>query len=60
MFYNVSQMEMATKGKSKEAERSFPFLRVNEREGKPRKRGLTEIRGAYYSVIGRVVTYKAE
>ena len=34
-------------------ERSFPFLRINEREAKPRKRGLTEIRGPYYSVIGR-------
>jgi phosphosulfolactate synthase (CoM biosynthesis protein A) len=34
-------------------ERSFPFLRVNERESKPRKRGLTEIRGPYYSVVGR-------
>jgi len=41
------------KAKSKESERSFPSLRVNEREGKPRKRGLTEIRGPYYSVIGR-------
>jgi phosphosulfolactate synthase (CoM biosynthesis protein A) len=39
--------------KSKQPERSFPFLRINEREGKPRKRGLTEIRGPYYSVIGR-------
>jgi phosphosulfolactate synthase (CoM biosynthesis protein A) len=34
-------------------DRSFSFLRVNEREGKPRKRGLTEIRGPYYSVVGR-------
>jgi phosphosulfolactate synthase (CoM biosynthesis protein A) len=34
-------------------ERSFPFLRINERERKPRKRGLTEIRGPYYSVVGR-------
>jgi phosphosulfolactate synthase (CoM biosynthesis protein A) len=41
------------KAKSAESERSFPFLRVNEREGKPRKRGLTEIRGPYYSVVGR-------
>src|SRR6266446_4848518 len=41
------------KAKSKESERSFPFLRVNEREDKPRKRGLTEIRGPYYSVVGR-------
>jgi phosphosulfolactate synthase (CoM biosynthesis protein A) len=39
--------------KSKQSERSFPFLRVNERERKPRKRGLTEIRGPYYSVVGR-------
>jgi phosphosulfolactate synthase (CoM biosynthesis protein A) len=39
--------------KAKQPERSFPFLRINDREGKPRKRGLTEIRGPYYSVIGR-------
>jgi phosphosulfolactate synthase (CoM biosynthesis protein A) len=32
---------------------SFPFLRINERESKPRRRGLTEIRGPYYSVLGR-------
>jgi phosphosulfolactate synthase (CoM biosynthesis protein A) len=44
---------MAMKQKSKQAGRSFPFLRVNEREAKPRKRGLTEIRGPYYSAIGR-------
>src|SRR6266496_5833358 len=41
------------KGKSRQTERSFPFLRINERESKPRKRGLTEIRGPYYSVLGR-------
>jgi len=40
------------KRRSKQPERSFPFLRVNERGGKPRKRGLTEIRGPYYSVAG--------
>ncbi|PYJ64317.1 MAG: phosphosulfolactate synthase, partial [Verrucomicrobia bacterium] len=28
-------------------------MRINERESKPRKRGLTEIRGPYYSVVGR-------
>ena len=39
--------------KSKQPERSFPFLQINEREGKPRRRGLTEIRGPYYSVVGR-------
>src|SRR6266536_4105613 len=39
--------------KQKKTERSFPFLRVNERGVKPRKRGLTEIRGPYYSAFGR-------
>jgi phosphosulfolactate synthase (CoM biosynthesis protein A) len=39
--------------KANERERSFSFLQINEREGKPRKRGLTEIRGPYYSVVGR-------
>src|SRR5436189_3138052 len=41
------------KAKSKQHQRSFPFLQINERENKPRKRGLTEIRGPYYSVVGR-------
>ncbi|PYL32327.1 MAG: phosphosulfolactate synthase [Verrucomicrobia bacterium] len=41
------------KAKSKQSERSFPFLRINQRESKPRKRGLTEIRGSYYSAYGR-------
>jgi phosphosulfolactate synthase (CoM biosynthesis protein A) len=31
---------------------TFDFLRMNEREGKPRSRGITEIRGAYYSAMG--------
>jgi phosphosulfolactate synthase (CoM biosynthesis protein A) len=34
-------------------ERAFSFLRVNEREGKPRRRGLTEIRGPYYTALGK-------
>jgi phosphosulfolactate synthase (CoM biosynthesis protein A) len=38
--------------KSKQPQRSFPFLRTNQRDAKPRKRGLTEIRGPYYSVVG--------
>jgi phosphosulfolactate synthase (CoM biosynthesis protein A) len=32
---------------------AFDFLRMNEREGKPRQRGITEIRGPYYSVMGK-------
>jgi phosphosulfolactate synthase (CoM biosynthesis protein A) len=31
----------------------FSFLRTNRRETKPRSRGVTEIRGPYYSVVGR-------
>jgi phosphosulfolactate synthase (CoM biosynthesis protein A) len=34
-------------------QRAFDFLRSNRREEKPRSRGLTEIRGPYYSVVGR-------
>jgi len=32
--------------------RGFQFLRVNDRGQKPRKIGVTEIRGPYYSVMG--------
>ena len=34
-------------------ERSFDFLHVNERAGKPRKVGVTEIRGPYYAPVGK-------
>jgi phosphosulfolactate synthase (CoM biosynthesis protein A) len=34
-------------------DRAFPFLRINERQAKPRKVGLTEIRGPYYTVMGK-------
>jgi phosphosulfolactate synthase (CoM biosynthesis protein A) len=33
--------------------RAFAFLRVNERPGKPRARGVTEIRGPYYTPMGK-------
>ena len=35
------------------SERAFPFIRINEREGKPRTRGITEIRGPYYTPMGK-------
>ncbi len=35
------------------SERPFAFVRTNEREGKPRSRGVTEIRGPYYTPMGR-------
>ncbi len=36
-----------------DAERAFAFLEINQREEKPRKVGLTEIRGPYYTPMGR-------
>jgi len=36
-----------------ENERGFTYLRTNQREGKPRTRGITEIRAAYYTPFGR-------
>src|SRR3990172_9588341 len=34
-------------------ERAFAFLRTNARPPKPRSRGVTEIRGPYYTPLGR-------
>lgn len=31
----------------------FDFIRMNKRDPKPRERGITEIRGPYYSVMGK-------
>ncbi len=36
-------------------DRSFDFLPVNERETKPRKHGITEMRGPYYTPVGKRV-----
>jgi len=36
-----------------ENERGFPYLRTNARQDKPRTRGITEIRAAYYSPFGK-------
>jgi len=33
--------------------RAFPFIYTNERESKPRTRGITEIRGPYYTPMGK-------
>jgi phosphosulfolactate synthase (CoM biosynthesis protein A) len=34
-------------------ERPFSFLHTNQREAKPRSRGITEIRGPYYTPLGK-------
>jgi len=36
-----------------EPERIFSFLRFNDRQSKPRSRGVTEIRGPYYTPMGK-------
>ncbi len=38
---------------SERSERAFSFLRLNERGAKPRTRGITEIRGPYYTPMGK-------
>jgi hypothetical protein len=34
-------------------ERGYQFLRINQRQSKPRTRGITEIRGLYYTPMAR-------
>src|SRR3970040_1078873 len=34
-------------------DRSFDFLPINERGRKPRKTGITEMRGPYYAPVGK-------
>lgn len=36
-----------------DSERAFSSLRLNQRQAKPRTRGLTEIRGPYYTPMGK-------
>jgi phosphosulfolactate synthase (CoM biosynthesis protein A) len=46
-------MTDAKKIRPETEERAFAFLRLNERPPKPRSRGVTEIRGPYYTPVGR-------
>lgn len=43
----------STETRPETQERAFAFLRLNERPAKPRSRGVTEIRGPYYTPVGR-------
>src|SRR5438094_7422293 len=43
-------METITQGRRTEA---FEFLQRNDRQAKPRTIGITEIRGPYYTPLGR-------
>lgn len=51
----VKEGTMPTEKKAAEAdkERAFGFLPFNKREVKPRKNGITEIRGPYYTPMGK-------
>lgn len=42
-----------TKEQTGEDNRAFPFIPLNKRDSKPRKRGITEIRGPFYTVMGK-------
>src|ERR1051326_6300844 len=44
---------MARSGGAGEHDRAFAFLNTNTRQQKPRYVGLTEIRGPYYTPVGR-------
>src|SRR5437588_6748642 len=44
---------MTSRARDDSADRAFAFLRLNERPAKPRSRRVTEIRGPYYTVLGR-------
>src|SRR5438128_1198562 len=39
--------------RSQENDRAFAFLQINRRDAKPRRRGITEIRGPYYTPMGK-------
>jgi phosphosulfolactate synthase (CoM biosynthesis protein A) len=40
-------------GNHDDRERAFSFIHLNRKQDKPRKRGVTEIRGPYYTPLGR-------
>jgi phosphosulfolactate synthase (CoM biosynthesis protein A) len=44
---------MSDQTRTKTRGRAFAFLQLNERPQKPRSRGVTEIRGPYYTPVGR-------
>jgi len=46
-------MPKGRESKEPQDERAFSFLRLNQRETKPRRHGVTEIRGPYYTPMGR-------
>jgi phosphosulfolactate synthase (CoM biosynthesis protein A) len=39
--------------RAQQSERAFSFVRLNQRQPKPRSRGVTEIRLPYYTPVGK-------
>src|SRR5437016_2493170 len=48
-----TDIQFLTMSERQTSRRAFPFLQINERESKPRHRGITEIRGPYYTPLGK-------
>ena len=46
-------MEKGMSPLTRENERAFAFIELNKRDPKPRKAGITEIRGPYYTPMGK-------
>ena len=44
--------DISKQSQSQMGGRAFDFIHLNQRDDKPRSRGLTEIRGPYYSPVG--------
>jgi phosphosulfolactate synthase (CoM biosynthesis protein A) len=44
---------MSSLSQTADSDRAFAFLRMNQRQRKPRTQGVTEIRGPYYSPMGK-------
>jgi hypothetical protein len=50
--YESSNKDVVGQYRDVRIERGYQFLRINQRQSKPRTQGLTEIRGPYYTPMG--------
>jgi len=49
----IRRTQKMAQSKIQANERAFSFLKINERQSKPRTKGVTEIRGPYYTPMGK-------
>lgn len=52
-MYADNEQHINISGADKMDDRAFSFISLNDRGSKPRKKGITEIRGPYYSPMGK-------